>query len=332
MKPTDFAKHLTMFFESHLILQRNLSANTIKSYRDTFSLFLLFMDREKHLTAEKIQLRNFEYGIINDFLNWLTANRNSSSATLNQRLSAIHCFAKYLQYEQPENLLQFQKILGIPIKKQPRRLARHIEVANMKYILNSADTNTKYGKRDAALLCLLYDSGARVSELINLKLIDLRLEPPAIVRLWGKRMKERAVPLLPQTVNVLKQYIGEFSNLKNASPQQPLFTNHRAEVLTRSGVTYIVKKYAKAACEQPFKISPHVFRHTKAMHLLQADVDLIKIRDLLGHTELATTEIYAKTDTEMKRKALMKISSNNDESVPSWHRDNELLCWLKSLG
>jgi len=197
------------------------------------------------------------------------------------------------------------------------------------------DTTKMWGRRDLVLLCLLYDTGARVQEIIDLTIGDIRLESPATVKLTGKGRKRRTVPLMSQTTQLLKNYLEE-QKLAEKEQSHPLFFNKQWNKLTRKGVAYILKKYVKQAAEvtsiPTFNITPHVLRHTKAMHLLNADVNMFYIRDILGHVDISTTEIYARVDAEKKRGILEKISNNSVTSnLPPWQKDQSLMNWLKGL-
>ena len=197
------------------------------------------------------------------------------------------------------------------------------------------DTTKMWGRRDLVLLCLLYDTGARVQEIIDLTIGDIRLESPATVKLTGKGRKRRTVPLMSQTTQLLKNYLEE-QKLAEKEQSHPLFFNKQWNKLTRKGVAYILKKYVKQAAEvtsiPTFNITPHVLRHTKAMHLLNAGVNMFYIRDILGHVDISTTEIYARVDAEKKRGILEKISNNSVTSnLPPWQKDQSLMNWLKGL-
>jgi site-specific recombinase XerD len=186
------------------------------------------------------------------------------------------------------------------------------------------------------LLSVLYDTGARVQEIADLTIRDIRLDVPAHVHLTGKGRKSRDIPLLSQTANLIKEYLDEYHLNTRENLSHPLFKNRHGNQLTRSGIAYILKKYAVTVSKQsPLmsqNITPHTLRHTKAMHLLQAGVHLVYIRDILGHVDVATTGIYAKADTEMKRKALEKVGSIIPVDGPSWSKDAELINWLKNFG
>ncbi|EKE04042.1 MAG: hypothetical protein ACD_20C00111G0001 [uncultured bacterium] len=336
MKPTDFAMHLTKFLSEYLLSQKNVSRNTITSYRDTFKLLLMFCQKEKELPCEKLTMNLLTKELVTDFLDWLEHERECSISTRNQRLAAIHSFFKYAQYEEPVGILNFQKVIAISVKKAPKTIVEHLSPEAMQLLLSQPDKTTSKGRRDLTLLSLLYDSGARVQELIDLKIRDVILDDPAVLVLTGKGNKIRRVPLMKNTQLLLKYYIQEKSLDKPWKSDYSLFTNNQNRKLTKEGIAYIISKYVATAREVstivPEKVKPHMFRHSKSMHLLQAGVNLIYIRDFLGHTDIKTTEIYAKCDTESKRKAIENaypelINSN----LPDWNEDKALIKWLSDL-
>ncbi|RLA21499.1 MAG: integrase [Gammaproteobacteria bacterium] len=336
MKPTDFAKVLSEYLAIYLPGQCNASPNTIKSYRDTFKLLLLYCKQNCHLSIERLCLKKLDKPLIIGFLNWLEKERNNSIATRNQRLACIHGFFQFVQLEEPAGLLSYHQILSIPIKKTQTKMINHLTPDALKLILDQPDSSITKGRRDLTLLCVLYDSGARVQELVDLKLKDIRLNHPPVITLTGKGRKTRQVPIMSNTEALLKQYIGETFSTQNEQQDYPLFFNRQRRKMTRAGISYILDKYVSQARTTssiiPCKVTPHVIRHTKAMLLLQAGVNLIYIRDFLGHVDIETTEIYARADTEMKRKALEnaypEIVGNN---LPNWQKDEALLTWLASL-
>lgn len=336
VKPTDFAKHLTAFLTAWLTNARNASPNTIHSYRDTFKLLLQYCQREKHISPEIITMSTLTADVIKDFLYWLETERKCSISTRNQRLAAIHSFFRYVQAEEPSGLYHFQKVIAVPVKKAGRTVVEHLMPEAMKLLLDQPDRNHPWGRRDLTLMSVLYDTGARVQELIDIKAGDVFLSSPSVIVLTGKGNKTRRVPLMNNTASLLKNYLAENHLDSQHKRQYPLFTNRQHYPLTKEGVAYIIRKYADAARSQspivPQKVKPHMFRHSKAMHLLQAGVNLIYIRDFLGHVDIKTTEIYARADTETKRKAIEKaypdlISSN----LPDWSKDQALLSWLSEL-
>lgn len=339
MKSTDFAQQLSRYLGLYLPGQAGFSPHTIAAYRDAFSLFLRYCDLEHGLSPEKITLSHVDDCLVKGFLVWLEDVRGVSVSTRNHRLAALHGFFRYLQYELPHMLLQIQKILAIPYKKAPQAVIAYLSLDAIKLLLSMPNMSTKQGTRDGCLLCLLYDTGARVSELCTLKLEDVRLSKPVTIRLTGKGNKARLVPIMTPTVVVLEQYIGQLGKDIAVYGKVPLFCNRAGAPLTRAGVAYILKKYhqlaqAKDSVIMPDQISPHCLRHSKAMHLLQAGVNLVYIRDLLGHTDVATTEIYARTDEQFKRKALETAYPSPSEAAgtTSWQNDSDLISWLKGLG
>lgn len=338
MKQTDFAKTLARYLVDFLPGQRNVSPNTIKSYRDTFKQFLMFMQEEQRIRPEKISFASVTTRSIKDFLQWLETSKNVSTSTRNQRLAAIHSFFRYAQTENPEILFESQKILGIPFKKKQQQTIPHFTMDQLAYLFEQPDTSTKRGRRDLALMVVLYDAGARVQELIDLKVCDVRLAQPSIITLTGKGNKKRNVPIMAKTRSVIEGYMAENHLLENGRQQSPLFHNSRYQPFTRPGITYILEKYFKKAKQShveevfPNRIHPHMLRHSKALHLLESGVNLIYIRDLLGHVSVTTTEIYLKFDTELKRKALEAAYPQVvGKDAPAWEENTDILQWLQDL-
>jgi integrase/recombinase XerD len=336
MKPTDFAKALSHYLAVYLPGQRNVSANTVKSYRDTFKLFLSYCKQDRNLSPERLCLRHIDKRLVVGFLGWLEQDRINSVSTRNQRLACIHGFLQYMRIEDPVGLLWYQQILSIPIKKTQAPSINHLTPEALKLILAQPDASKANGRRDLTLLCVLYDTGARVQELVELCVGNVRLEPPPILTLTGKGRKKRQVPVISNTKVLLKQYMDETFSIQDGLQGHPLFFNRQRRKMTRAGISYILDKYVSKAREKspiiPGKVTPHIIRHTKAMMLLQAGVSLICIRDLLGHVDIATTEIYARADTEMKRKVLQNAYPEIvDANLPHWEKDETLLAWLASL-
>lgn len=199
--------------------------------------------------------------------------------------------------------------------------------------------NKSNGLRDLCLLTILYDTGGRVSEICDLKVENVRLSSPMTLCLTGKGNKSRLVPVMKETQKLIRKYLEKYGENPSINGKHPLFSNQKGEHLTRAGVTYILKKYVNLAKQEKPScfmedISPHCLRHSKAMHLLQSGVNLIYIRDLLGHTDISTTEIYAKTDEKFKRKALEEAYDSPTPNIQetSWQKDDDLMLWLKNLG
>ena len=336
MTPTNFAKTLTHFLGQYLPVQRNMSPNTIKAYRDTFSLLLRYCRDIKGIAPERLELEQVSNSLVLDFLQYLEQERKCSVNTRNYRMAALHSFFRYVQTEEPQRLLQCQHILSIPFKRHIKPIVNYLPPDDLKAILSQPDLNTPEGRRDAVLLSLLYDTGARVQEIIDLCVRNVRLQPPAQVKLLGKCRKMRAVPIMDPTVLLLQEYLQERQLTRPECTDNPLFCNRFGFRLSRSGVRYILQKYTEQvkADNPQFRknISPHTLRHSKAMHLLQAGVPLVIIRNILGHSDVGTTEIYARADLEMKRRALEKVAGISPTPFPtSWQKNKNLLDWLRSL-
>ena len=336
MKPADFAKHLTEFLSVYLPSQKNVSRNTIHSYRDAFKLLIRYCQETKSIPAERITMGVLSSKLITDFLQWLETDRKSSISTRNQRLAAIHSFFRYVQSEEPSGIFHFQKVIAIPAKKAKKTVLEHLTPGAMKLLLEQPDKHTRKGRRDLTLMSVLYDSGARVQELIDITVGDVILEEPVIIALTGKGNKTRRVPVMKNTVSLLQNYILENKLNKPWKNEYPLFTNNQHNRLTKEGVAYIIAKYVESARKTstfvPSKVKAHMFRHSKAMHLLQAGVNLIYIRDFLGHADIKTTEIYAKTDIEKKREVIESAYPDLiDSNLPDWSEDQALLSWLSGL-
>lgn len=338
MKPTNFAYYLTDYLSKYLPCTAGLSMNTIMSYRDNFSLLLEFCNTKKKLSPEKVTLTHLNKEFIEDYLNWLEKDRNCAISTRNVRLAAVHAFCRYLQLEYPDYIYQAQQILAIPAKKSQKNTIEYLSLDAMQLLLKMPDESSQAGRRDRVLLSLLYDSAARVQEIADIKVCDVRIKAPSTVKLTGKGNKSRIVPLMKPMAALLEQYLIENQLISHHSGSYPLFCNRSKDKFTRAGIAYILDKYTNIARQMspelfPDKISPHWFRHGKAMHLLQSGVNLVYIRDFLGHVDIQTTEIYARIDGEMKRKALEKSNSNIiSEKLPEWQSNAGLMNWLKNLG
>lgn len=337
MKPTNFSKGLTDFLTKYLPGDRAISHNTISSYKFTFVLFLTFMEEERKLKPDKLQLKYITKDCIVDFLNWLQTTRKSSDASRNVRLAGVHSFFRFLQYEFPEYLNQCQQILSIKFKKTEKTTIDYLTIEGIRLLLRQPDIKSKKGQRDLAMLALMYDSGARVSEIVNLTPSMIRLNEPYTVKLIGKGNKARIIPLMEQEIVHLKRYMANNKLLEPENNLHPLFFNSRKEKLTRAGVNYVLQGYANTARKKnptliPIRVSPHVIRHSKAMHLLQAGVHLVYIRDILGHESVVTTEIYARVDSKQKREAIEKAYTDVvKKEMPRWQEDKNLLNWLRNF-
>ena len=271
MKPTDFSYYLSDFLTNYLSGQRNLSQNTIRSYRDTFVFLFDFIKEVHQISPEKVIISKLDKSMVEEFLLWLESSRKNSIATRNQRLAAIHAFFRYLQGQKPEYMFHSQRVLSIPTKKASQRVISYFSEDGVKQLLAEPDISSVSGRRDLTLLSTLYDTGARVQELADLTVRSVRLESPAIVCITGKGRKTRHVPIMGQTVKLLSMYLDEQKLTSPDKSEHPLFFNSQGIKLTRQGITYILNKYAKSCnCKNT---SPHRLRHAKAMHMTRSDHD-----------------------------------------------------------
>lgn len=329
---TDFSYYLSKFLCEYLPREKGFNTNTIDSYRYTFIILLNYL-KTVGINAEKLEITDITKNKIVDFLNYLEKDRDNSIATRNSRLAAIHSFFKYLQYEYPDYLDEYIKILNIPFKKTKTKQMSYLTVEEMKKLMETVDTNTEYGYRDYMIILLMYESAIRVSELIKVRPIDFKLSKPYSIKIVGKGNKQRYVPLSEQFIEKIKKYL---STLSNKLETDLLFTNHSRSGLTRAGVGHILNKYvaiAKNKNPSLFKenISPHTLRHTKAMHLLQDDVNLVYIRDILGHSSIQTTEVYARADSARLRQAIeSSYKELSKETKCNW-QEKSIIEWLKSF-
>ena len=337
MRPTDFSKYLTDYLTRYLSHERGSSSNTITAYRDTFVLYITFMERIRNIKAEKLYLKSITKESIVAFLDWLQTERKCSDATRNLRLATLHSFFRFVQYQNPENLYEYQSIMSIKLKRTKQTAINYLTTEGIKLLLEQPNLASEKGRRDLALLSLMYDTGSRVQEIIDLTPSAIRLDKPYTIKVTGKGNKTRIVPLLENQVKILKSYLNEHHLLTPQVRMHPLFSNSRQEKLTRPGVTHILLKYAdKARVNKPElipnKLSCHSLRHSKAMHLLQAGVNLVYIRDILGHVSVQTTEIYARADSRQKRKAIENAYVDlTPKQNPIWENNNDLLGWLKNF-
>ena len=336
MKPTDLSIHLTSFLTHYLAGQRNLSPNTIKAYRDVFTLLLRYCRDVRKIAPVKLGLEHIDVSLVEGFLAHLETERKCSRPTQNHRLAAIHAFFRYVQAEEPAHIFQCQKILTIPLRRHSHPAVSYLTKEELAEILAQPDLRSAQGRRDAVLLSILYDTGARVQELIDLSVGDVRLDPPAQLRLMGKGRKMRLVPLMDSTIQLLRDHMQERRLDRPEQFSSPLFQNARHQRLSRSGVRYILKKYVNRARDQHptfcRSVSPHTLRHTKGMHLLQSGICLEMIADFLGHVDVKTTQIYARANLEMKRNAIEKLTDPSPvRALPSWQQNKDILEWLRSL-
>jgi integrase/recombinase XerD len=332
---TDFAVFLRRFLTAHLAGLRGCSPNTVASYRDAFKLLICYFRDERSIPPERLTLELIDAAAIAGFLDWLHASRHNSASTSNQRLAAIDSFFAWMQSQDPARMACCQDILAIPAKKHNRPAVAHLSAGQTRQLLALPDRSTRRGRRDATLLATLYDTAARVQELADLTVRDLRLDNPAMAALTGKSRKTRHVPLDTNTAALLAAYLAERHLDSPGRDDHPVFFNQHRSKLSRGGIAWILRKYQAQATDPALanaRLSPHILRHSRAMHLYDAGVPLPYIRDILGHVDLSTTEIYARASTEAKRKALEAAYDDVvTADLAEWNQDPELLSWLASL-
>jgi site-specific recombinase XerD len=334
---TNIAVPIRRFFEQHLVAQRGLSPNTVLSYRDTLKLLVQFASQQCRKECTDLTVDDLSPQLTRQFLEYLGHTRKNGAATRNVRLAAIHAFFRYLATTDPRFLSRCQAILAVPFKRQARPVAGYLEQEEVQHIFRHIDIRKPHGRRDDALLRLLYNSGARAQEIVDLNVNHIRFSRPYYVRIFGKGRRERTCPLWVETVQAIKTSV-EDRHVK-FSDSVPLFINARGQRLSRYGLRYMVGRRVAAAgktCPTLLTrtITPHTWRHSTAMHLLQSGNDLNMIRSWLGHASIETTNLYVEIDLEMKQRTLQsceKLLPKTGKKGPSWKRDPSILDWLSTL-
>jgi site-specific recombinase XerD len=323
------------FLTEYLVSERNLARNTQRSYRDALRLLLPALARRVRKPIDRLTVTDLSADRLRQFLTELEEKRGCSVATRNQRLAAVHALARFVAVHAPEWVDWCGQVRAVPFKKAPRALVTYLEKREMDALLAAPDVATAQGRRDHALLLFLYNTGARADEAARVRIGDLALpEAPerdqASVLIRGKGNKARRCPLWAQTVRELAvltrgRDAGAFA-----------FLNRRGQPITRFGVHAMVKRYGvRAAKAVPSlaakRVSPHTIRHTTATHLLRSGVDINTIRAWLGHVSLATTNVYAEVDLEMKAKALDTCEVKGGAPTTPWREDKGLMDFLRTL-
>lgn len=303
--PADFAALLQRFFAERLIQQQNASPRTVGAYRDTFRLLLTYAEREPGKPPAKLTLGDFDAALVLDFLAHLETERHNTVRSRNARLAAVRAFAHYVALQCPPALQLAQQILAIPMKRFERPLLEYLSRDEVQAVLAAPNTSTWCGRRDRVMFALLYNTGARVSEMIGIRVADVTLAATSSVRLQGKGRKQRTVPLWKETAAEIRHWL-KYADLR---ADQPLVPNRSGRAMTRTNVAERLALAITAATTQcprlaGRRISPHSWRHTTAMHLLQAGVDITVIALWLGHESPVTTHGYVEADLAMKERAL----------------------------
>jgi site-specific recombinase XerD len=333
MKAISFPQLLHAFFHDWLVRQRNVSHHTVLSYRDSWRLFLRFVAAGKATSVARLGLSDLSEVQVLAFLDDIEQVRKSSIGTRNCRLAALHSFFSFVADREPLAAAQCAAVLRIPNKKMSKAEVSGLDEDEITAILAQPNRSKAEGQRDHVLLAVLYNTGARIQEALDLSPQSVRWESPFQVRLLGKGRKERHCPLWPETVALLRALLKRTPRGEG----EAIFVNRYGDPLKASGVRFKLKKYVTTAAQKVpslagKRVSPHKFRHATAVSLVAAGVDVTVIRDWLGHESLDTTNIYARASLETKRKALEKVDpSARPGKPPRWKREVELLSWLDSL-
>jgi integrase/recombinase XerD len=332
---------IVSFFRTYLANQKGYTANTIASYSDCIRLLLSYSCQRLDVSFDKLGLEMVSDQLILDFLDHLEASRGNATTTRNQRLGAIKTFFRFLALQEPTTTAVCERVCAISAKKTEHKVLATLENTEVETILAATQTSTDtlQGARDHALLLMLYNTGARVQELVGANVCDVRMEAPVQVCLTGKGRKQRVVPLYDETIHAIQHYL----KLRKGTglDHQALFTNARGARITRFGIGHIVSKYAALAarsdpCLSGKTITPHTYRHTIALHLIQSGVDITVVKAWLGHADIKTTSLYIDINTEMKRKALEacppppSAAQTPETEKPLWHNPT-VLQFLQSL-
>jgi len=327
---------LSRFFYDFLVQQKGVSRHTILSYRDALRLLIRFAANFLHKPVADLAIEDLHSDMILAFLNHLEAERGAAIVTRNCRRAAIRSFFQYLSEVDLTKLEHCTRVLQIPPKRAPERPVDYLEAEEVTALLKQPDIRSPLGRRDRALLAFLYNTGARIQEALDLRIGSLQLDKPALVKLHGKGNKTRICPLWPETVDLLRALIAE----RQPTPgnEDRVFLNRRGEPITAAGTRYRLRRYvAKAAVQYPRlttkDVTPHTFRHTAAVHLLAAGVDVNIVRGWLGHVSLDTTHHYAQIDLATKRRALEAAAANGVAGIGRvrWKPTDDLLSWLDNL-
>jgi integrase/recombinase XerD len=336
--PNQLGKAVTRFFQDYLPAMRGMSLHTIRGYRDAVVLFLRFTSGQTGTAIERLDVADLSAERIEVFLLYLEETRGNSVATRNARLAALHTLARFLVTEYPEHLAALQHVLGLPFKRGARHVPiEYLEADEVKALLAHIDRSSKAGRRDYALFALMFNTGARVQEILDLRLRDVRTDPPYQVRLKGKGGKTRLCPIWAHTALLLRELARESPRTEDG--EATLFLNNHNRKLTRFGVRYLLKKYVAASSEAASslgskRIHPHSVRHSTAVALLKAGVDFATISQWLGHASLNTTMVYARADLDMKRQALTQVFPDVLSVPATSHRafsEADLIAWLRRL-
>jgi len=343
IKDSSFFKHVKGFLTVYLPRHKCCSKNTIKSYRETINLLRIFIQEEKNIPFVKITFDIFSYDLICQFLDWLKDKRKCSTSTRNQRLAVVNSFLSYAAIQDPAIMSLCIKAKKVPHQKTGQRHVKYMRQTAIKAVLGQPDVTKKNGFRDRFFMILLYDTGARVQEMLDLKLKDFQLgSSTPFLYLTGKGGRTRAIPLMDKTIKHLYKYLARFHPDGTRDNEQYLFyttINSFKKRMSEENVSSFMKRYGEEAREVcpdvPPRVHPHLFRHSRSTHLYQMGIPLSYIKDFLGHSSINTTSIYASTDITMMKSALEGVSKKDatgNIEIPVWQGDEDMilsLCGLK---
>lgn len=333
--PRPLGQLVHSFFLDHLVTVKGLRQASLHSYRDTIRLLLRFVAEDKGTKITKLNIEDLTFERLLGFLRYLENERGNHVRTRNQRLAVLHTLFDYIASREPEMLGVCQRVAAIPTKRAAPAETHFLELDEMELLFRRLPSVGRLALRDRALLLFLYNTGARAQEVADLRVRNLEFRDPALVRLHGKGDKWRTCPLWHQTVEVLVELLDPSSAAP--STDAPVFCSSTGGALTRFGIYKIVRRHAGHLDDERThrKVSPHVFRHTAAVHLLEAGVDVNVIRGWLGHADLTTTNRYAEINTRAKIEALRNTEPSGASAGPRpravWRSDESLLNWLASL-
>jgi len=335
ISPPSLGRYIQTFFGDYLTAQRNLSPNTVLSYRDAFKLFLVFAARQSGRPVANLGFDDVGPNVVLAFLEDLEKSRKCSIRTRNARLSALHTFFRYVAVHEPRVLDICQRVSAIPAKRVQEKPAVYLEYEEVVHILGTIDRSTTLGRRDHLLVHILFEIGARAQEVASMRTSDFRLSSPGQVRIVGKGRKERLCPLRASTAALVRDHLRERG--LTLHDEAPLFLGATGRPLTRHGILRAVQRRVRDASRTlptlaAKRVGAHTFRHTAAIHLLRSGNALPVIRSWLGHVSVLTTDHYTHIDLETKRRALEASEPlPSSEGLPSWRNDPDLLAWLDAL-
>ena len=333
--PSPLPRLIEAFFREHLQCIRAASPHTVRAYRDALRLYFVFLADRRGVGVDRLRPRDLDVEGVLEFLHYLESERGNAVATRNARLAAIRGLFAFLLRHDPSRAEQYHRVLAIPTKRSHVPTATYLEPSVVRHLIALPDVSTQGGARDHALLLFLYNTGARVSEALGLEITDLDLSPPRQARLHGKGDRDRLCPLWKETAIALRRVLDHPAHPHAGS----VVRNAHGAPLSRDGVAYVIGKYARTARKtipelRRVRVTPHVLRHSCAVALLQAGIDVVVIRDYLGHVSVATTSRYLAANLETKRDALEAFwerAGLEPRASPHWKPTSDLLRFLESL-